>query len=79
MLPFWSLAFKPETDDMRRHLPSTLFAVSCDKGATVSAYDPVAMTEAAKILPDIKYAADEYAVDGAEVLVLSRVEPVSSA
>jgi UDPglucose 6-dehydrogenase len=31
-----------------------------ERGAKVRAFDPVAMTEAAKILPDIAYAEDEY-------------------
>jgi UDPglucose 6-dehydrogenase len=41
-----------------------------DRGAKVRAYDPVAMTEAAQILPKIEYAADEYeAVKNADALV----------
>jgi UDPglucose 6-dehydrogenase len=41
-----------------------------ERGASVRAYDPVAMEEAAKVLPDIAYAEDEYAaVAGADVLV----------
>lgn len=45
----WGLSFKPNTDDMRdapsRELIADLFAA----GATVSAYDPVAMHEAQRI------------------------------
>jgi UDPglucose 6-dehydrogenase len=45
----WGLAFKPNTDDMRdapsRELIADLFAA----GATVTAYDPVAMHEAQRI------------------------------
>ncbi len=64
------LAFKPETDDMREAPAVDIIRSLVESGATVRAYDPVAMTEAARILPDIKYAEDEYAaVDGAEVLV----------
>ncbi len=48
----WGLAFKPNTDDMReapsRELIADLFAA----GATVSAYDPVAMDEARRIFGD---------------------------
>ena len=48
----WGLAFKPNTDDMReapsRELISDLFAA----GATVTAYDPVAMDEARRIFAD---------------------------
>jgi len=48
----WGLAFKPNTDDMReapsRELIADLFAA----GATVTAYDPVAMHEASRIFGD---------------------------
>ena len=41
-------------------------------GASVRAYDPVARDEAAKILPDISYAADEYeAVTGTDALIFA--------
>jgi UDPglucose 6-dehydrogenase len=64
------LAFKPETDDMREAPSLDIIRSIVENGASVRAYDPVAMTEAAKILPDIEYAADEYdAVQGADVLV----------
>ena len=39
-------------------------------GASVCAYDPVAKSEAKKILPEVSYADDEYgAVQGAEALI----------
>jgi UDPglucose 6-dehydrogenase len=42
-----------------------------EAGVTVRAYDPVAKSEAMKVLPDIVYADDEYAaVSGADALVL---------
>src|SRR5260370_11757699 len=64
------LAFKPETDDMRESPSVEIIRSMLENGAKIRAYDPVAMTEAAKILPDIEYAEDEYAaVNGAEVLV----------
>ena len=48
----WGLAFKPNTDDMReapsRELIADLFAA----GATVTAYDPVAMHETQRIYGD---------------------------
>jgi UDPglucose 6-dehydrogenase len=41
-----------------------------DDGASVRAYDPVAMAEAKKLLSNIEYADDEYAaVTGADALV----------
>ena len=64
------LAFKPETDDMREAPAVGIIRSLVDSGAKVRAYDPVAMSEAKKLLPDIDYAEDEYAaVTGADALV----------
>lgn len=64
------LAFKPETDDMRDAPSVDIVRGLVDRGAVVSAYDPVAREEARKVLPEIEYAADEYeAANGADVLV----------
>jgi UDPglucose 6-dehydrogenase len=42
-----------------------------DRGATVKAFDPVAMEEAKHCLPDIGYAVDEYdAITGADMLLI---------
>jgi len=64
------LAFKPETDDMREAPSLQIIRGLRELGARVVAYDPVAMAEARKLLPDIEYAEDEYsAVSDADVLV----------
>ncbi len=64
------LAFKPETDDMREAPSVDIIKGLLDNGARIRAYDPVAMTEAAKVLPGIEYAEDEYvAVTDADALV----------
>jgi UDPglucose 6-dehydrogenase len=64
------LAFKPETDDMREAPAIGIIHSLVEDGAKVRAYDPVAMTEAKKVLSDIEYADDEYAaVTGADALV----------
>jgi UDPglucose 6-dehydrogenase len=64
------LAFKPETDDMREAPALDVISALVERGATVRAYDPVAMTEAAKVLPKVSFAADEYeAVTDADALV----------
>jgi UDPglucose 6-dehydrogenase len=64
------LAFKPETNDMREAPAIDIIIELLQRGATVRAYDPVAMKEAAEVLPEIKYAADEYeAVTDADALV----------
>ncbi len=64
------LAFKPETDDMRESPAIDIIKGLIANGATVRAYDPVAMEEAAEVLPDVIYVDDEYAaVTDADVLV----------
>lgn len=64
------LAFKPETDDMREAPAIGIIKSLLDDGAKITAYDPVAKSEAMKVLPDIVYADDEYAaVTGADALV----------
>jgi UDPglucose 6-dehydrogenase len=64
------LSFKPETDDMREAPSIDIIRELIRRGASVIAYDPVAMPEAAKVLPDIAYAEDEYAaVTGSDALV----------
>ncbi|MGH9882102.1 MAG: UDP binding domain-containing protein, partial [Pyrinomonadaceae bacterium] len=64
------LAFKPETDDMRDAPSVEIIRSLIQGGAKIRAYDPVAMTEAAKLLPDIDYTEDEYAaVKDADALV----------
>lgn len=64
------LAFKPETDDMREAPSVDIIRGLLERGAIVRAYDPVAMAEAKKILPDVDYCEDEYeTVTGADALV----------
>jgi UDPglucose 6-dehydrogenase len=48
----WGLAFKPNTDDMREAPSLELIRELTGRGATVSAYDPVAIHEAKRILKD---------------------------
>lgn len=64
------LAFKPETNDMREAPSLEIIRGLIEKGARVCAYDPVAMSEAEKMLPGIELAEDEYtAVKDADALV----------
>ncbi|HEY8205094.1 MAG TPA: UDP-glucose/GDP-mannose dehydrogenase family protein [Pyrinomonadaceae bacterium] len=66
----FGLSFKPETDDMRDAPSVDIIRGLLDAGANVIAYDPVAQHEAAKVLPTIDYAEDEYAAaTGADALV----------
>jgi UDPglucose 6-dehydrogenase len=64
------LAFKPETDDIREAPALDIIRGLIERGAMVSAYDPVASPAVEKLLPQVEYAADEYAAAmSAEVLV----------
>ena len=59
----WGLAFKPKTDDMREAPSLVIIEQLVALGASIRAYDPVAMHEAERILGDkIAYAKDEYDV-----------------
>lgn len=58
----WGLSFKPKTDDMREAPSLVIIDKLLKEGATVVAYDPVAMEECRRILGDsVTYAKDEYA------------------
>ena len=45
----WGLAFKPDTDDMREAPSRTILEALWAEGATVQAYDPLAMNECRRI------------------------------
>jgi UDPglucose 6-dehydrogenase len=65
------VAFKPNTDDMREAPSLAIIPALQDAGATVRAFDPAAMREAAHQLPGVHWCRDAYdAAEGADVLVL---------
>ncbi len=68
----WGLAFKPNTDDMREAPSLVLIEQLLEAGATVVAYDPVAMEETHRKIGDvIGYTNDPYeAIIDADALVL---------
>jgi UDPglucose 6-dehydrogenase len=49
----WGLAFKPNTDDMREAPSRTVIDGLLRRGATVKAYDPVAMPEARRVFEGV--------------------------
>jgi UDPglucose 6-dehydrogenase len=70
----WGLAFKPNTDDMREAASRVLITDLLARGASVRAYDPVAMHEAQRVFgnePRIAYADSPMAaLDGADALAI---------
>ena len=65
------LSFKPETDDMRDAPAVDILKSLLGRGARVRAYDPAAMENAARLLPEVTMCQNEYdACDGADALVI---------
>jgi UDPglucose 6-dehydrogenase len=65
------LAFKPNTDDMREAPSIPIVKGLVERGASVSAFDPVARHQAEPLLSGIEFADDAYAAaDGADALVI---------
>jgi UDPglucose 6-dehydrogenase len=70
----WGLAFKPNTDDMREATSRVLIHDLLRAGATVTAYDPVAMNEAQRVfnkMPGLNFAGTpSQALHNADALVI---------
>ena len=65
------LAFKPETDDMRDSPCLDIIPRLQEKGIKISAFDPVAMGQAKKMLKDIEFAKDlESCLKDSDALVI---------
>lgn len=68
----WGLAFKPNTDDMREAPSRIIISELVKRGASIAAYDPVAMTEAKRVIPESIDYVDQpmQALAGADALVI---------
>ena len=74
----WGLAFKPGTDDMREASAVVLLQALVEAGATVKAYDPVAMATARRELPpawfnsrQLQLVEEQYqALEGVDAMIL---------
>jgi UDPglucose 6-dehydrogenase/GDP-mannose 6-dehydrogenase len=67
------LAFKPDTDDVRESPALPIVRGLLDRGARVTAYDPIASEAAARVLPAdrVRFASSlAEAVDGADAVLL---------
>lgn len=72
-IALWGLSFKPETDDMRESTALVIIDSLLKAGCNIRAYDPVAMEECKRRLPDapITYCRDMYdAVLDADAMLL---------
>lgn len=71
----WGLSFKPETDDMREAPSRTVMEALWAAGASVQAFDPSAMGEAARLYgerPDLRCCGTkEAALEGADALIVA--------
>ncbi|MFL7814192.1 MAG: UDP-glucose/GDP-mannose dehydrogenase family protein, partial [Anaerolineales bacterium] len=66
------LSFKPNTDDMRDAPSLTIANLLLAEGAIVKAYDPIAMEEAAVLLPSVEMADSPYDLaDGCDALMVN--------
>jgi UDPglucose 6-dehydrogenase len=66
------LSFKPNTNDIRESSSIAIAQGLLALGAKVKAFDPAAMEEAGKVLPELEYGEDAYDVaKGCDALVLA--------
>ena len=72
VIALWGLAFKPETDDMREAPALVIIDRLLEAGATVRAFDPIAMDEARRKIGDrVVYCRNIYeAAEGADAIAL---------
>jgi UDPglucose 6-dehydrogenase len=73
-IAIWGLAFKPQTDDMREAPATVIINALLGMGATIQAYDPIAIPTAKKVFANtdnITFVESEYdALEGADAMLL---------
>ncbi|MCJ7715198.1 MAG: UDP-glucose/GDP-mannose dehydrogenase family protein [Anaerolineales bacterium] len=66
------LSFKPNTDDMRDAPSVTIANLLINDGATIRAFDPIAMEEAAKLIPGVEMVENPYKMaEGCDLLMVN--------
>ena len=64
------LSFKAGTSDVRNSLSLKIIKLLQKEGAKIKAYDPKAMEEARKVVPDVTYTEDPYETAQSDALVI---------
>jgi UDPglucose 6-dehydrogenase len=65
------LAFKPETDDLREAPAIDIVRELLRRGAQIRAYDPAALAQAGRMVPEMTLCKDAYeAIEGADAMVI---------
>ncbi len=71
-IALWGLAFKQDTDDVRESPALDVLRMLLQRGARVTAYDPAALQNAAREVPEARYVSDPYeAVMGTDALLIA--------
>ena len=72
LFAIWGLSFKPGTDDMREAPSTTVIRELLKRGASIVAYDPIAMKESRKLFKSaVSYAQSPMeALNGADALII---------
>jgi len=66
------LAFKQNTDDIRKSPAIDIIQLLLKEGARIKCFDPLAMENTRKILPNLTYCQDEYeTARGSDALVIA--------
>jgi UDPglucose 6-dehydrogenase len=66
------LSFKPNTDDMRDAPSITIANLLLESGAKIRAYDPIAMKEASKHLPNVQMVENSYKLaEGCDLIMVN--------
>ena len=68
----WGLSFKPNTDDVRESPAISICRKLLAHDASVQAFDPIAITNARKVLDGVVYRENAYgAAEGADALLIT--------
>lgn len=79
-IAIWGLTYRPNTDDMRDAPSIQIIRGLSQRGATIRAFDPLAMEKTRAILPKVTYCTDAYeAAEGADAIAILTEWPLFTA